>query len=993
MSRLALYLLGPPRFQLDEVDISIPRRKVAALLIYLAVTAKAHSREMLVDLLFPKQSRQRARGDFRNTLSLLRNSIGDNRMFVDGSIVCLKAEDDIWIDVTEFRALSAEASESTLQPSKRIKTLAAAVDLYSGDFLSGFFLKDSVRFDEWQFLEEEGLRRDYSSALQQLVTLLEQRGDLESAIDYGRKWLALDPLEEAVHRELIRMYAAAGNRTLALRQYEKCREILEKELAESPEEETEELVEQVRSKSSIRSSRSHLEEHPNNLPFEPLPFVGREAELSELIDTLNKTEVQILTLTGAGGTGKTRLAIEAATSLAAGFDHGAFFVDLTRARKAAEVIPALARVLEIREPIGRSSSLLAIVKGYLRDRRLLLLLDNFEHVCTAADQIASLVHDNPDLKVLVTSRERLRIKGEVELQISPLKNPEPDDERNTRALLKVEAVRLFTLRASAVNPDFSLTDQNAGAVAEICRHLDGLPLAIELAASRINILSAQDLMQMLGDRLALLRERSSARPPRHQTLCRAIDWSYNLLEEEEKKLFTNLSVFSGGCSFQAVEQVCGTEDSPEESGLLDTLASLIDKNLVRQEIVDGDSRFSMLETIGECARTHMGEVIEARAVRKRHAEHYLRLALKAEPELHGPDQLRWLDRLERENGNLYAALSWCLEERQIKKALQLAASLKWFWYRYGHFSEGKNWLEQTLLAACTAKHPLLRAKALDALGWTLFIQGEWDKARQLYVQSLELFREQGDRAGEGIALSDLGVAERWLGNRSKGDRYCAQAVEIAREVGDPLQISLALIWAFATTGGVFDGVCPITELEEVVAVSRRLGNLWGVSHGLNGQGDFLRESGRYEEARPRYEEALRGFQKLRDRWMTAWTLEGLGTTLSRLGEYCSARGCLKQGLSLFRGLGDREDAGLMLGRLGMAERAAGHHRQAARILGACQALRGVSQGNTEARSGKIEKETQRTFAEYARGYPEEWSKGKVMSYEQAVEFALNTEKS
>ena len=322
MSRLSLHLLGPPRFKLGEAVISIPRRKVASLLIYLAVTAKAHSREVLIDLLFPKQPRQRARADFRNTLSVLKNSIGENRLVVDSSTIYLKTENDLWVDVHEFRTLIAEEPLKTLPPEGRMQALTDAVRLYRGDFLSGFYLRDSVGFDEWQFLEQEGLRRDYASALQQLVMLLEDQEDFDKAIIYGRRWLALDPLEEAAHRELIRMYAAAGNRALALRQYEKCREILEKELGEDPEEETEELAGAIRSHSKILNRKSRFEDHPNNLPVDPLPFIGRESEMSRLIDTLIKREVQILTLTGAGGTGKTRLAVEAASRLIERFEHG-----------------------------------------------------------------------------------------------------------------------------------------------------------------------------------------------------------------------------------------------------------------------------------------------------------------------------------------------------------------------------------------------------------------------------------------------------------------------------------------------------------------------------------------------------------------------------------------------------------------------------------------------------------------------------------------------
>lgn len=988
MSSLALHLLGPPRFQLDGAAIPLTRRKVAALLVYLAVTAKAHSRETLIDLFFPKQSRARARADFRNTLSVLKHSIGETWLGIEGSAVGLCAGDGLWVDVHEFRSLIAGKDEcsTTGRSAEAIERLTAAAELYRGDFLSGFYLKDSPGFDEWQFLELESLRIEYSSALERLVRKLAKLEDFKSAIEYGRKWLALDPLEEAAHRELIRLYAAAGHRTLALRQYEKCRAILKQELGEDPEDQTEALMEEVRSKRYVQHRRSRREYHYTNLPVEPFPFIGRESELSKVVDTLARQEVQVLTLTGPGGTGKTRLAVEAAARLIKRFEHGVFFIDLVKARDTAEVVPTIARVLEVREPVGHGSSIEEILGGYLSSRRMLLLLDNFEHVHGAVDRIAALVRVSPGLKVLITSRERIFVKGEQEIRIPPLRVPRREDEQSAESCLQVEAACLFAQRATVVNPNFSLTDANAGIVAEICRHLDGLPLAIELAASRLNILSPQELMRKLTDRFDLLSERSSSRPVRHHTLGSAIDWSYNLLEEREKALLCSLSVFSGGSNFQAIEQVCTAPACASEREVLDTLASLVDKSLIRHEIVDGDSRITMLETIGEYARIRFEERGEAGQVRERHADYYLSLALRAEPELHGPDQLSWLDTLEQEINNLQTALSWLMRGRQVRKALQLAISLRWFWYRYGHFSQGQQWLEQTLEAATGAKYPVMRAKALHALGWMHFIQGKWSAARDFYHQSLQLFRAQDDRAGEGIVLADLGVTERWLCDRSIGDRYCEQALEIARETGDPLQISIALIWAFATTGGKFEGSSPQAELEEAVNISRRLGNLWGVAHGLNGLGDFLRETGRYREARPRYDEALKGFQKLRDKWMTAWTLEGLGTTIAHLGDMRGANRCLKEGMKLFHSLGDRGNTVLMLNRMGMVKRATGNHHQAARLLGAYRALLEALVGSpcTENYSDKLKT----VFTQYKHNYLEDWSSGEVMSFEQAVAYAL-----
>jgi predicted ATPase/DNA-binding SARP family transcriptional activator len=990
MAGLALYFLGPPRFKRNDAAISVQRRKCIALLAYLAVTATAHSREMLIDLLYPRQSRGRARADFRQTLSFLKNTIGEDWLTVEGPTVGLACGNDLWTDVHEFRALIREehGPDSGAAGLERINRLTAANSLYQGDFLSGFYLKDSPQFDDWQFFEQEGLRRDYISVLEQLVIMLGKSGQIETAVEYGRRWLAMDPLEEAVHRELMRLYATAGQRTAALRQYEQCRTLLKKELGEDPEEETEELFEKIRSKRKIYNPNMPRTLHPNNIPEEPKGFIGREQLLAELVDTLEGEEVQILTLTGTGGTGKTRLAVEAAARMIGNYDDGVFFVDLAAVHTPEEVVPTIARILEVRESMGHGRSLLDYLRDYLRSKRLLLILDNFEHIISAAHQVTDLVAARPGLRVLITSREQLQIKGERALRVPPLEVSDPETTQTAQLLLQVEAVRLFAQRAASANPAFAVTDENVSAVAEICRHLDGLPLAIELAASRLKILSLQELENKLKDRFRLLGERTQARPARQQTLRKAIDWSYNLLDEFEKKLFTTLSVFVGGCSIKAVEHICGASGLEFEFDILDGLASLVDKSLVKQEVVEGESRFSMLETIAEYARTRFEGYAGAGMVRERHAGYYLELAVEAESGLHGPEQLRWLDRLEREISNLQSALSWFLQSQRESDALKLAISLEWFWYRYGHFSEGQRRLERTIEVAAASKHPILRARAEHALGWMCFIQGNWSHARGLYRRGLQSFRDHHDRTWEGIVLSDLGVVERWIGNKTIGDEYCEQAIEIAREIGDPLRISISLIWAYATTGGKFNIEPPQAELEEAVEISRRLGNLWGIAHGLNGLGDLLRELGKYSEARLRYDEALRGFRHLKDKWMTAWTLEGLGRTMFLAGDICNSNNYLKESMKLFHSLGDIGNTVYILNRIGMGARASGHHQRAARLLGSYKA-RHESLIGQEAASQEIYAEDLDTaFCEYQTELPSEWCEGQVMSLEQVIEYTF-----
>jgi tetratricopeptide (TPR) repeat protein len=333
-------------------------------------------------------------------------------------------------------------------------------------------------------------------------------------------------------------------------------------------------------------------------------------------------------------------------------------------------------------------------------------------------------------------------------------------------------------------------------------------------------------------------------------------------------------------------------------------------------------------------------------------------------------------------------MEWFLNHGRVEESLRLGVALEWFWYRYGHFSAGKRWLEAALDLAGEAEPNDMRAKALHALGWMLMIQGDWNRARSLYRESLELFQELGDRLGESVALSDLGVVERFLGNITEGTSHAEAGVRIAREVGDTLQLSIALIWAYSTTGGKFVGEAPRAELEEAVELSRKLENLWGISHALNGLGDLLGELGEYHEARPCYEEALLGFRELKDRWMTAWTLEGLGRISYLDGDNRRAKEYLREGLTLFDSLGDIGSSVFMLRRLGMVARARGDHLRAACLLRAFKCLQETLIGSEAASRMEYTPEVSAAFDEYRNQYAGEWTRRQAMSYKQAVEFAL-----
>jgi predicted ATPase/class 3 adenylate cyclase len=454
-----------------------------------------------------------------------------------------------------------------------------------------------------------------------------------------------------------------------------------------------------------------LDARLNNLPTQPTPLVGREREVSEVSDLLRRADVRLLTLTGTGGTGKTRVALQSAAELVDEFEDGVFFVALATLTDPGLVASTLTQALGVAESGEKQPE--DALREFVRERELLLLMDNFEQVLEATPLLEELQAAAPRLKVLATSRAALRLYGEREFPVPPLALPDPAYPPPPERLTQYEAVRLFVERARAVKPDFSVTNENAPAVAEICVRLDGLPLAIELAAARIRLLPPRAMLARLGSRLKLLTGGARNLPERQRTLRGAIEWSYELLTPEERTLFARLSVFAGGRTLEIIETICDPEG---ELDTLDGLESLLEKSLLRQEEgPGGEPRFVMLETIHEYAREKLEESGEAEEVRRRHAEHFLTLAEESYPELKGPDQLEWLERLEAEHDNMRAALSWALGRKEAEVALRLGGALWWFWWMRGHNSEGRRLLEEAL-AIDGRVSPEVRAMALAGVG-------------------------------------------------------------------------------------------------------------------------------------------------------------------------------------------------------------------------------------------------------------------------------------
>jgi predicted ATPase/class 3 adenylate cyclase len=653
-----------------------------------------------------------------------------------------------------------------------------------------------------------------------------------------------------------------------------------------------------------------LDARPSNLPQQLTSFVGREAEITEVERLLGQT--RLLTLTGPGGSGKSRLALRVATDLLPQYRDGSCFVDLAPVTDPALVPAAVANALGVQETAGRP--ILDEVKDHLRHRELLQVVDNFEQVAEAGPVIEELLVAAPKLRTLVTSRIVLSLRGEQEYAVPPLHVPDPERlPQDLSALTAVEAVRLFTERARTVRPAFQLTDENARAVAEITARLDGLPLAIELAATRTKVLSPSQLLPRLQQRLALLTSGGRTLPDRQRTLRATIAWSHDLLEPVERRLFARLSVFTGGWTFESAEAVC----DPEELGVdaLDGLTSLVDKSLIRRVEPPGlPARFSMLETIREFGLEQLEATGDLEPVRRRHAEHYLGLAEEAEPHLTGEDQGEWLDRCDQEHANLRAALRWAVETGDAGRAQGAAGALWRFWQQRGHLTEGRRWLEEVLAMPSGQAPTEARAKALAGAGGIAWWSDQ-DASRALYGEALAIARGLGDPAPLAEALYNQAFVVAAEQDTEAAARLLDESLELFRQLGDEagvarVQVMLVVRDAMA---GAWDRV--VAGIQESVAIWRRRGDRLNLAFGLVWLAFAYGRAGRRDDARATGLEALELFREADNPTGIALTLLDLAFLLTWEGRHEDAI----RMAAVSKSLRDRAGGGPMPGFGGMLE--------------------------------------------------------------------------
>ena len=760
------------------------RRKQRALLALLLLRAgEVVTVDEALDALWGVRPPPAARNAVQGHVATLRKLLGRDRIATRESGYTLRLEEDE-LDLHRFERLLSDARGRP--PRKQAELLSEALALFRGAPLEDFRYDDFARAEAAR-IEELRLR-----ALELKIDAELALGRHDDVVPQLERLIAEAPLRERFRAQLMLALYRAGRQAEALEAYQQARTTLVDELGIEPGPELQRLERQILNQDPGLAAPSAMVAAAR-LPTPPTPLIGREREIEEVTDLLRRPDVRLLTLTGTGGTGKTRVAIEAAAALVDTFADGVVFVGLAPLHDPDLVLTTTAQALGV-GALSRETLAKDLARA-LRNRELLLVLDNFEHLLAAAPSVSDLVAGAAGMKLMVTSRAPLRLSAEHVYPVSPL--PTPAGGEDVERLLQCESVALFEARAQAVRPDFAVNVTNAGAVADVCRALDGLPLAIELAASRVGALPPAAMRRRLDHRLKLLVGGAQDAPERQRTLRATIDWSYGLLEQAEQRLFVRLAVFAGGCTIEAAQSVCG-----EDLEVIDGLGSLTDKGLTRLEGSDEEPRFTVLETIGEYAAERLEFSEEASTLHRRHAEHFRALAEGAEPNLIGVgSHAEWLDRLERDHDNFRAAVDWLEASGDSGGALRLTAALWRFWDLKGHLIEGRRQLERALRA--DEGPTAARATALSGAADMALTCGDVATGRLRAEEALELYRTLGDDWGTAFSLLMFAYGIGQEGDWPRAQQLYGESVQRFRALGDEyyeLRAARAHAWSYYEGG-------------------------------------------------------------------------------------------------------------------------------------------------------------------------------------------------
>ncbi len=939
-----IWLLGGFRVSVGTRVVGEWRgRKAGSLVKLLALSERKRlHREEIIALLWPDLDAKRAANNFHRALHLARKTLAPAGIALCDGLLSLCPENHLRVDVDTF-----EEAADIARRTREIAAYRAAIELYDGDLLPGDL------YEAWAEERRGELRVKRLSLLMELAALHEEKEEFGFAIEALRGVVATERGHEEAHVALMRAYALSGERERAVAQYKHLEKRLE-ELGAKPGAASRRFYEDISAgrfppaRSEVHASENaHRASERHNLPNIRTSFVGREREMAEVRRSLAMT--QLLTLAGAGGCGKTRLAVEVARDLVGAYPDGVWMARLAPLSDGSLVARTVAGVLGVREQPGRS--LTETLSEYLASRQMLLVLDNCEHVIGEAARLAdSLLDSCGGLCILATSRETLGVDGEVVWRVSTLTSPE-EGEESVEGVLRYEAARLFVDRVRAKLPAFELTEGNAHAVAEVCRRLDGIPLAIELATARAAALAVEQVADRLNDSLSLLALGNRTAEPRHRTMRATLEWSHDLLEHSEKSLFRRLSVFAGGWTLEAAEEVGG---GVEGGKVLDLLEGLVDKSLVVAEVLPGESmRYRMLEPVRQYAREKLEEGGEVEEIRERHAAFFLDLAESAEPELRGPGHIPWLARLDAEVDNLRATMAWLLGKKDSETVVGIGWALWLFWFMRGHFTEGRRWMEEALESAMPESP---RAKALFIAGTLAEGQSDYRSSEPWLEESVALFRDMGDRQGAALALGSIGRAAVGRGHHERAIAVLEEAMDLHLEGGKTWLLSVTTSFLAGAWFGLGDLTRAKRLAQRGLAMAREVGD---------------------------------GGQAL---CVALYTLAMISLASD---DYKKARVLFAEGLGVSGGIED--ESHIFYGLHGLAAIAAseGEEARAARLWGAAEALRETVEVATHIYApDPTLHQSQINAARSALGettFEAVWAEGRAMSSEEAVEYALGDE--
>ncbi len=907
------------------------------LKIFITHPGRIFSQDELIELLWPEAPADTSATNLRKRISELRRALephlsrGSQSHYIltRSGGYCFNPHAPCTTDVQEFLQAWEEGQrfENAGQFGQAICAYEKAIALAQGEFLA------EDRYEEWTLALRERWHEMVLKTLSRLAECYAHLREYQRALDQCRKMLELAPTREEIYRQKMLYHYLAGEESEAVHTYQTCVETLKRALDLQPSPETLALYEQI----IQREVSAPLPPALHNLPQELTSFIGRAREISQIKQLL--FSARLVTLTGPGGCGKTRLARKVASELLRDYPDGVWLIELAAIADPKLVPGQIGAPLGLRETARRPA--LAQLCQHLKRKNMLLVLDNCEHLVQACAHCAeTLLQACPKVQILATSREAFGIRGETLFPVPPLALPDPTQPLpSPKVLQQYEALALFVERAQAVQPGFVLNKQNAPAVVQICRRLDGLPLAIELAAARVKTLTVQQIAARLDDRFRLLSEGSRTALPHQQTLQTMMDWSFHLLSPAEQALLRRLSVFSGGFTLEAAESVCAGAGI-ETQDVLRFLTRLVDKSLVKTEEEQGaEMRYGLLETVRQYARERLREADELESVCARHLDFYVSLMAQAWDAIGGADEALWLERLEREHDNLRAALTWALETKRVEAALRLAKTLWVFWDVRGYCSEGRTWLKKVLERAQGLRTELY-ARVLTGAGRLACAQGDYPEARSLFQQTLEIYQELSDKRGIASSWVNLGLVASLQGDHSTARMFYEKALALHREIGNLYGVATALgnlggaAWeqgeyaaarayyeeelaiyrqlhepegiasALSALGGLAqiegDYDRAVALFEESLALQRTLGYQAGIAYALSNLGSVAYARGDYELARSHYEESLQIRRALGDKQGVAYALIGLGSIAVRQAQYERARALFEESLALFQ---------------------------------------------------------------------------------------------